>query len=212
MLNADNIKAMILAAHARVLENVDLLSALDRAIGDGDHGTSMRRAMDAALEAATETASPGAGDVFKVAGFAVLGIDGGATGPLLGSFFLGLAEGAGEREAIDAKAVGECYQAAVAKLGARTKAQAGGKTLMCALIPAASEAVEAANSGGSVLDVLEAAAVAADAGAENTRNYPAKFGRAKHQGDRTIGHRDPGAVSMALILNAFSEAAAGRAA
>lgn len=209
-LNADDIRAMVLGAHERILDNVDLLCALDRAVGDGDHGTTMRRAMDAARDAAAESISEVVADVFKVAGLAVLTVDGGATGPLLGSFFLGLADGADKLKTIDAVAARDCYQAAVEKLRTRTKAAAGDKTLMCALIPAATGAMEAANRGGDVLAVLRAAAEAADAGAADTQNYPAKFGRAKHQGDRTIGHRDPGAVSMALILSAFSDVAAER--
>jgi dihydroxyacetone kinase-like protein len=81
----------------------------------------------------------------------------------------------------------------------------GDKTMMDAFLPAL-DAMRAAAPSGDIRDVLQQAAAAAAAGAEATKGFRAKFGRARNLGDRVIGHADPGAVSASLILKGCSEA------
>ena len=109
-------------------------------------------------------------------------------------------------KAAGATELANMYEQAVIGLKRRTKARVGDKTLMDALMPAAEAARAGADGGLDVVGVCNAAASAACSGAEATRDHRARFGRAKHQGDRTIGHRDPGAVSMCVILSAFASA------
>lgn len=92
---------------------------------------------------------------------------------------------------------------------ARGKAEVGDKTMIDAWTPAVEAANKAAASGLEALAVLEAAADAAEAGARATDPLVARKGRASYLGDRSAGHRDPGAASTALLLRAAAEAAAG---
>lgn len=202
--------AMLMGARVAIREHVDQLSSLDRAIGDGDHGTSMRRAMDLVVEELDLRPPATTGEAFAAAGRAILGVDGGATGPLWGSFFLGMSTNCMEETSLDGEGVAAALAGGVEKLGTRTKARVGDKTMMDALIPAADAARGAVDGGLEAIDVLDRAASAAEAGAASTEGLRATFGRAKHQGDRVIGHRDPGAESAAVILRSFANVSTQR--
>ncbi len=79
----------------RVKENQDLLSRLDAATGDGDHGLTMKRTADAMLESAGNPEIKAVGPLLESLAWSVMSVDGGSVSPLLGSFFLGMAEAAG---------------------------------------------------------------------------------------------------------------------
>ena len=82
--------------------------------------------------------------------------------------------------------------------------------MMDALVPAVAALRESADAGSTIVDALRGAAEAALAGAGGTRNFAAKHGRAKYQGEKTIGHEDPGAVSVALVFDGFYRGLASR--
>ena len=90
-------------------------------------------------------------------------------------------------------------------MGEQSRAKVGDKTMMDAIIPAVEAMEAAAAEGKSAEEMLDDAAKAAEKGAEATRNMQAKYGRARNLGERTIGHKDPGATSMSLIFRAFAE-------
>jgi dihydroxyacetone kinase-like protein len=96
---------MIDAAAAIIRENHELLSKLDSATGDGDHGTSMLRAAEAMETSGKEDSSDELKSLLHAVGWAVMSIDGGSTGPLLGSFFMGLSEGVAEAKSLDTPAL-----------------------------------------------------------------------------------------------------------
>jgi dihydroxyacetone kinase-like protein len=137
-------------------------------------------------------------------------IDGGSTGPLWGSLFVGMSTGVGEADSLDCGAVADAFEAGLAKIQKQSKAQVGDKTMMDALIPAVGAIRTAADASASINDAMSAAAQAAAEGAEATAGMQAKFGRARNLGERVIGHIDPGATSMSLLFKAFSEALAAR--
>lgn len=209
-LTVDDWLAMLGVARDTIVEHADELGGLDRAIGDGDHGTSMRRAMDLVAAALETDGTQTVGGLFDAAGKAIIRVDGGATGPLWAAFFSGMAMDAMSAEALDAAGVADALSNGLAKLETRTKARVGDKTLVDAVTPAAAAARQTASTGQDAVAVLAAAAAAAMQGAAATEPLQAKFGRSKHQGERAIGHRDPGAESMALILGAFAGEAARR--
>jgi dihydroxyacetone kinase-like protein len=76
---------------------------------------------------------------------------------------------------------------------------------MDALLPAVDAVRQAADKGKSIKEALQQAAEVAETGAVSTKEFRARFGRAKNLGDRTIGFQDPGATSMALIIQGFFE-------
>ncbi len=192
---------MIRAAAAKIRANEQHLSALDSATGDGDHGTTICKVMDAAETAATSDTGSSVADLLTNIGWAVMCVDGGSAPPLLGSFFTGMGEGATGKTVLDVPALAAALQSGVTAMREHSKAQVGDKTMMDALLPAV-----AACSGASPSDALRAAADAAARGALATKEMTAKFGRARNLGERTKGHQDPGATSVSLIFEAFAEA------
>jgi dihydroxyacetone kinase-like protein len=204
-IGIDDMDRMIRSAADMIRANRDELSKLDSAIGDGDHGMTITRAMGIAEKVIEESEKKELKGLLKDVGWGVMGVDGGATGPLLGSFLMGLSNGVGERDAIDCPTLAAMFEAGLAGVRRQSKAQIGDKTMMDALLPAVDAIRQAAAAGKSIKETLHKAAEAAEKGAVSTKDFRAKFGRAKNLGERTIGHQDPGATSMALIFKGFFE-------
>jgi dihydroxyacetone kinase-like protein len=195
---------MLQGAVLQIRENHEMLSRLDAAVGDGDHGTTILRAMNAVSKAAAEQPAGDLQQFFAKVAWDVMSCDGGSTGPLLGAFFMGMSEaGAGKTE-LDRTGLVALLEAGITKLHKQSRAQVGDKTMMDAFLPAL-EALKTSEPGAPIKATLQLAAEAAGRGAEATKTMCAKFGRARNLGDRVIGHADPGAVSVSLILKGFSE-------
>lgn len=202
-LDYDGLVRMLSAAAEEIRANQDLLTRLDSVGGDGDHGTTMVRAMGLVDKTLQQATSRDIQSLLQELGWAIMGVDGGAIGPLLGIFFTGMSEGAAAGP-LDANAVASMLEAGLANLRKQTKAQPGDKTLMDALIPAV-EAARNAASEDDVARLLAAAAQAATAGAEGTKAFMAKFGRARSIKEQSIGTPDPGATSISLIFKGFTK-------
>lgn len=197
------------AAH----EHREELIELDRVIGDSDHGENVDRGFRAVVdkvEAEIDLEGSTVADVLKLAAKTLMSTVGGASGPLLGTAFLRAAKAAGPGD-LDASTTAAIIEAAVEGITARGKAAEGEKTMVDAWLPAARAAREAADAGHSPADVLRAAADAAAEGAEATIPMVATKGRASYLGERSAGHKDPGAASTALFLAAAATAAASAA-
>jgi len=209
-ISADNVTAMLQTAVALIRDNEALLSKLDSATGDGDHGSAMVSAVAAAEKALADWDKVSLKGLLHGVGWGMMCIDGGSTGPLWGSLFMGMSEGVGEAESLDCPALAAMFEAGLAKVQKQSKAQVGDKTMMDALIPGVGAIRTAADASASISDAMAQAARAAAEGVEATAHMQAKFGRARNLGERAIGHVDPGATSMSLLFKAFSEALAGR--
>ncbi|BCW51783.1 dihydroxyacetone kinase subunit DhaL [Arthrobacter sp. StoSoilB13] len=199
-----------LSAKAMAEHRTELIE-LDRAIGDSDHGENMDRGFQAVLQKLDETPPETAGAALKAAAMALMSKVGGAAGPLYGTAYLRAATSLGDSTNIDADALASALAAARDGVVARGKAETGDKTMVDAWTPAVEAAKNAASDGGDVLAVLQAAAEAAEVGAVATDPLVARKGRASYLGERSAGHRDPGAASTALLLRAAAAAAAGSA-
>ena len=196
---------MISGAAALIREQHLELSKLDSASGDGDHGATMLRAVGQ-LEQAICSSGPAELDaLFREAGWRVLGVDGGASSSLLGTFFTGMADAPAAGGSLDCRELSAAFEAGLKAVRRQTKAQPGDKTMMDALVPAIEALRAAADAGRSVTDALHEAACAARTGAESTRNFTARYGRAKFLGEKTRGHQDPGATSIALLFEGFDD-------
>ncbi|MGA2063776.1 MAG: dihydroxyacetone kinase subunit DhaL [Thermoguttaceae bacterium] len=189
----------------RIRENYELLSRLDSATGDGDHGVTMKRTAEAILQSVQACSGGSIAALLEQLGWNVMSIDGGATGPLLGSFFMGMAEAAAGCRTLGGPALAGVFEAGLAKLRAQTPAKPGDKTLLDALVPAVEALRQAADQGSAPAEMLARAAAAAQQGAQGTRELQARFGRARNLGPRTIGHVDPGATSISLLLAGFRD-------
>jgi phosphoenolpyruvate---glycerone phosphotransferase subunit DhaL len=196
---------MLKAAAGEVRANHERLSKLDSVGGDGDHGTTMVRAMALIDKTIDQSVSRDLKKLLHDLGWAIMGVDGGAIGPLLGLFFAGMANDS-KGDSADAAQLAGMFESGLANLRKQTKAQPGDKTMMDALVPAV-EAARVHAAKGDVVSVLNAAAQAAETGAAATTDMMAKFGRARHIREESIGTADPGATSVALIFNGFLKGA-----
>ena len=188
------------------------LITLDREIGDGDHGENMDRGFQAVLPKLDDLAAGSTpGDVLKLVATTLISTVGGAAGPLYGTAYLKAAAAAGSAVSLDGPAIAAILTAARDGVVSRGKAEAGDKTMIDAWTPAVDAADAAASAGIDAAGVFAAAADAAEVGAVATEPLVARKGRASYLGERSIGHRDPGAESSALLLRAAADAAAASA-
>ena len=198
------------AEFARRLKNACLtviaaeaeLTEIDAKFGDADHGFTMAKVCNAII-AAIQDSEGGIQTLLDDAAMAVMAINGGSAVPLWNTWLDGMQEGAPEEEKVDIAGIQAIFAKAFEELDEMSGAKVGDKTMMDALIPA-SEAI-AAYEGDSEAELFTLAAAAAAAGAENSKNFPSKFGRAKSYGAKTIGTPDAGAMSMSKFFEGLAK-------
>jgi dihydroxyacetone kinase-like protein len=189
-----------------VAANRDLLTRLDSAIGDADHGANLDRGMRAVVAALDKEPPATPAALFKTTGMTLVSTVGGASGPLYGTFFLRMAGSVGEAASVDAYGFAAALRAGVDGVVARGRAQAGDKTMYDALAPACDALDAAVADGASLSTALAAAREAADAGRDATIPMLSRKGRASYLGERSVGHQDPGATSAALLVATAAQA------
>ncbi|ARF71028.1 dihydroxyacetone kinase subunit L [Kitasatospora albolonga] len=198
MLDADFFRRWMAATATAVDREADHLTELDSAIGDADHGSNLQRGFTAVAAVVEKDAPATPGAVLTLAGRQLISTVGGASGPLYGTLLRRTGKALGEAAEVDRDRLARAFAEGVAAVGQLGGAQAGDKTMLDALLPAA----EALGSS------FRGAADAARAGAGATVPLQARKGRASYLGERSIGHQDPGATSAALLVEALAETAA----
>ncbi len=194
-LDRERKRRLIAAVAERIVAHVDELTALDAAIGDGDHGYNMKRGFEAVLQDLDSLSAMSLPDLLKAVGMKLVTKVGGASGPLYGTLFLALGK---ELPAEPSRAQAAiAFEAAIAAVRARGKSEAGQKTMLDVLIPAQ----RAFAAGGDAADLKKAALAAAEA----TAPMRATRGRASFLGERSIGHVDPGSRSSSLMIAALCD-------
>lgn len=192
-------------AAADIETNRSHLIDLDREIGDGDHGENMARGFAAVTDALSQADPHTPADVLTLVARTLISTVGGASGPLFGTAFLKAAQAITGKEELSGADVIAMLDGARGGVEGRGRAVAEDKTMLDAWLAAVDEA-KSAQSDDPVI-VLEAAAHGAEQGAEKTEPLVARKGRASYLGDRSAGHRDPGAESTAIIVRAAAKAA-----
>jgi dihydroxyacetone kinase-like protein len=191
---------------ALVADNRDYLTELDAAVGDADHGSNMDRGMKAVVAALDAAPQATAGALLSKVGMTLVSTVGGASGPLFGTLFMRMGSSLGAADVVSAVDVATALRAGLDGVVARGKAEAGDKTMVDALAPAV-EALEAAVGDQEPLaTALAAAHDAAVVGRDGTTPMVARKGRASYLGERSAGHQDPGATTVALLLQAATRA------
>jgi dihydroxyacetone kinase-like protein len=183
------------------------LTQLDAAIGDGDHGINMSRGFDAvgkALAGQGDEVLPG--QLLVIAGKTLVSTVGGASGPLWGSALRRAGRTLGDAPAFDGELLTAAMDAAVEGIVELGAAAPGDKTMIDSLVPAVERLHMGLSTDEPLAIALDAAAAAAQVGAEATVPMQARKGRASYLGERSIGHQDPGATSVAIIIAALSRA------
>ncbi|RUU60557.1 dihydroxyacetone kinase subunit DhaL [Mesorhizobium sp. M2C.T.Ca.TU.002.02.1.1] len=196
---AADFSRLIAAAADTIAAHADELTALDQAIGDGDHGLNMKRGFEAVRAEADAFSAKPLPDALKAVGTKLVMTVGGASGPLFGTLFMAL--GKDLPPAPDRAALTTALGKAIEAVAARGKSQPGQKTMLDVLQPVY-DALAQGETGAEIAD-------AADRAADATVPMKALRGRASFLGERSIGHMDAGARSTALLVRAVAEAIEG---
>ncbi|WP_177561141.1 dihydroxyacetone kinase subunit DhaL [Acidaminococcaceae bacterium] len=203
MLTLPILRKMLHSAATELKANSKYLCELDGVAGDGDHGITIGRMADVMQELLDVTTLNTMRSLLDALGDAFMGINGGSAGPLWGTVFTGMAEGIDDQAELTDLELRKMFTQAKLDFMDISKAKPGDKTMVDALYPAIDAIIE---TQGSLKEIMDAAAAAAKAGAEATSQMVARFGRAKNMGERSIGTKDPGAVSIALLFDGMAKA------
>jgi dihydroxyacetone kinase-like protein len=166
----------------------------------------MDRGMQAAVAALDETKPETAAALFNKVGMTVVSTVGGASGPLFGTLFLRMGASLGDAVQVTLPEFATALRAGLDGIVARGKAEAGDKTMYDALDPAVTAFDHGVSDGLAKADALKLALVAAESGRDATTPMLARKGRASYLGERSVGHQDPGATSIALLMAAAIQA------
>jgi dihydroxyacetone kinase-like protein len=204
MVDAARQKQLILAVSGAVISHAEELTALDQAIGDGDHGVNMKRGFEAVRADVDGLADKPLPEMLKAVGMHLVMKVGGASGPLFGTLFMSAAKDLPLDPTIED--LGAALGRAIEAVKARGKSTVGQKTMLDVLAP-----LHAEFANPDIPDLGARIESAAAAAAQATIPMKAIRGRASYLGDRSIGHMDPGARSVWLIAAAISNVLDGSA-
>ena len=184
----------------------EYLTELDGAIGDSDHGITMKLGFDEASRAVTQlkTSSPSPSEVLEAAASAFLDAVGASTGPLYATAFKSASQALQGVQILTTNDQVNLLEAIVSGIQKRGRATRGEKTMLDAWIPAVEAAHLALENNLSTAQMWETVASAGEAGAQDTATMTATKGRAARLGERSLGHKDPGAESAAIILRTMA--------
>jgi dihydroxyacetone kinase-like protein len=188
-----------------VAENRDYLTELDAAIGDADHGSNMDRGMKAAVSTIEAEPQPTAGALLSKVGLTLVSTVGGASGPLFGTLFMRMGGSLGDAKIVSAGDLAAALRAGLGGVVDRGKAAPGDKTMYDALAPAVDALDAALSDHESLSTAMKVARDAAAAGRDATTPMLARKGRASYLGERSVGHQDPGATTVALLIEAATD-------
>jgi len=199
-MNTEFILRAAEAVHQAILAHEPEIESLDREIGDGDHFINMKRGC-ATIVGMREELAPLTPDVaLQKIGMKLLSTIGGASGPLIGSFFIAMAKAVKEEGAETLPQIAFAFQAGVEAIRMRGKAGLGEKTMLDVLIPVSQTFTRLADEGYDRGETLQVIKREAEQGMLTTRDMIATKGRAAFLGERAIGHIDPGAKSSQVII------------
>jgi dihydroxyacetone kinase-like protein len=196
------------AVNDTILANESTIESLDREIGDGDHYINMKRGCATVLAMHDELAALSPDAALQKIGMKLLSTIGGASGPLIASFFMAMAKTAKEQGADTLPQIAATFAAGVEAIKLRGKADVGEKTMLDVLIPVARTFQQLAEQNTDRMAIFDALKKEAEQGMLATRDLIATKGRAAFLGERAIGHIDAGAKSSQVMITAVCDLAA----
>lgn len=187
-----------------ILELEDYLNDLDTAIGDGEHGSNISNGAKALLESFKTSQIETLGEFFEFVGMTIINSVGGASGALYGTLFLRLSDIMTVRSSADLALISQAFNSALEGIMELGRVKPGDKTLVDALEPAVSSLIISVKESDDLVVAFTKAHCAAELGCAATAQMEARKGRGSYQGERSIGHIDPGATSMAALIETLS--------
>lgn len=197
-----SLPAIIEAIADTIENNAEEVTALDQAIGDGDHVINLQRGIHALMAQRHDLSQLDWVDAWQKIGMALMLTVGGASGSLLGTLFIAVSKAARDKP-LELQSFAAVFTQGVASVKQRGKADAGEKTMLDVLVPVADYLQLAATTSTALSEVLENIAKVAIAGMESTRDMIATKGRASFLEERTLGHIDAGAKTSQLMICAI---------
>ncbi|MHB1346035.1 MAG: dihydroxyacetone kinase subunit DhaL [Candidatus Humimicrobiaceae bacterium] len=189
-----------------IQENKMLLCKLDSVIGDGDHGMTIAKGFDAAMEKIERTQPENISDLLKAAGSAIIMTIGGVAGPIFGSLFSEMGRSiTSDIESVDIMTLSSMFSAALEKIMKLGGAKPGEKTMVDAFYPAVKSLEESAASGISIKEALGRMTEAAKKGAQSTKDMISLKSKSSYSGERSLGYEDAGANTVYFIIKAIYE-------
>jgi len=195
VLTKDDFKLRLVEAADALIGKYDYLSEIDARYGDGDHGVTIKKIAELIKRECSEWGDASFGNFLEKMSHGIMGISGGAAGPLWGTLFGGFGLSLGNKHELTSSDIVKMFSDGLSELQDITAAKVGDKTMMDVLIPVV-EAVKQMENNCPFGEIFKEAASAAEKGCKATEGYAAKFGRAKNYKEQTIGTPDAGAVSL----------------
>jgi phosphoenolpyruvate---glycerone phosphotransferase subunit DhaL len=196
----ETFKSLVKAAAEQVIASAPELTALDQAIGDGDHGANMKRGFEAVLGKLDTIGAQPLDEALKTIGKTLVMTVGGASGPLYGTFFMAAGDALSQQRSLP-EDMAEVFACAVGAVSARGRSQAGEKTMLDVLFPV----LETLRTEAGHPDLVERVRATASEAVKRTVPMQATKGRAAFLGARSVGHVDPGARSSCVLLHAVCD-------
>jgi dihydroxyacetone kinase phosphoprotein-dependent L subunit len=204
-LTVDQVQSMLLAVAEAIVKNEQFLCEADRKIGDGDHGLGMAKGFNAVSKMLSQETFETVNPIFSKVGQTLIKTMGGASGIIFGLLFYAGTKNLQDVTELTVEHLATLLERSMQEISIKGGAQVGDKTMLDALAPFIGSLRESAVSQISMSQALHAAAFAAASGREQTKNYIARFGKAKTLGERALGYADPGAISLTIIVETMAE-------
>jgi dihydroxyacetone kinase-like protein len=202
----EDFKKIITGINNTIQENKILLCKLDSVIGDGDHGMTIAKGFDAAMEKIEKTQPASISDLLKTTGNSITITIGGVAGPIFGSLFSEMGRNIdSDTQSADIKILSSMFSASLAKIMKLGGAKPGDKTMVDAFYPAVKSLEDSAAEGISIKEGLSRMVKAAKAGVEATKDMISSKGRSSYSGERSLGYEDAGANTVYFIIKAIYE-------
>ncbi|WP_333861035.1 dihydroxyacetone kinase subunit DhaL [Clostridium sp.] len=202
-INGVQVREILNSMAILINENVDYLTELDAAIGDGDHGLNLDKGFTAVRRKLKDNDLKDIGHVLKKVGMILVSNTGGASGSLYGTAFIRAGITVDGKQTVDIKDFLKMLEQALAGIKMRGRGRLGGKTMIDAIEPAVNALRYSISKGLDSIHSLENVKNAAFIGVKSTESIICKNGKASYLGEKSIGYPDPGAVSSYLMLKAI---------
>lgn len=204
-MTANQVRDMMIHVANTVIDAKELLCQADRNIGDGDHGVGMAGGFEAVRQELESTEYTDVYQVLATVGRTMIKTMGGASGIIFGLLFYAGSKNMPPKSEITVAELSDIFEKALTEIQAKGQAQVGDKTVVDALDPMVKSFQESRLKNLTFKETLARAYAAAEDGKERSKNFIAKFGKAKALGERALGFPDAGAVSLTIITKAMGE-------
>ena len=199
----------IQAVNDAILANESVIESLDREIGDGDHFINIKRGCGVLVAMRPELAELTPSDAFQRMGMKLMSTIGGASGPLIASFFIAMGKSLKGQDSPDGFAFASAFASGVDAIGQLGKAGLGEKTMLDVLIPAAQLLNRLILNGAPQAEIIDQLKTDSERNMLGTRNTIATKGRAQFLGERALGHIDPGSKTCQVVIWTICDQIAG---